>query len=222
LQHVPRANNAVTDDLSTKASMWALVPDGVFERRLLRPIAWPAKQGKGGETSTLKLAVPVALFSWSPPRIVGITEVSVHAGAQDPDAQVGPDAWITEIWDYLKDNILPDEHVSAEWIVCVAMRYTLVEGNLYRRDANGVLMQCITQEDGCELLTEIHGGECGNHVSSHTLVSKAFQHGFYWPTTLQDVVELVKRCKACQFHAKQIHTPTQTLQMIPPSWPFVM
>jgi transposase InsO family protein len=28
----------------------------------------------------------------------------------------------------------------------------------------------------------------------------------------------VKTCKACQFHTKQIHTPAQTLQMIPPSW----
>jgi hypothetical protein len=28
---------------------------------------------------------------------------------------------------------------------------------------------------------------------------------------------MVKSCKACQFHAKQIHTPTQALQMIPPS-----
>jgi hypothetical protein len=34
LQHVPRANNAVTDELSTKASTWALVPDGVFEQKL--------------------------------------------------------------------------------------------------------------------------------------------------------------------------------------------
>jgi hypothetical protein len=42
------------------------------------------------------------------------------------------------------------------------------------------------------------------------------RHGFYWPTTLLDV-ELVKTCKACQFHAKQIHMPAQTLQMIPPS-----
>jgi hypothetical protein len=30
-----------------------------------------------------------------------------------------------EIWDYLKGNILPDEHVSAERIVQVAKRYTL-------------------------------------------------------------------------------------------------
>jgi hypothetical protein len=104
---------------------------------------------------------------------------SVNPDAQDPDAQVGPDAWITEIWDYLKDNILPDEHVSAERIVRVAKRYTLVEGDLYRRGANDILMRCITQEDGCSLLTKIHRGECGNHASSRTLVGKAFQHGFY-------------------------------------------
>jgi hypothetical protein len=80
-------------------------------------------------------------------------------------------------------------------------------------------MRCITQEEGHELLAEIHGGECGSHSSSHTLVGKAFRHGFYWPTALQDAAELVKSCEACQFHAKQIHTPAQALQMIPPSWP---
>jgi transposase InsO family protein len=54
------------------------------------------------------------------------------------------------------------------------------------------------------------------------LVGKAFRHGFYWPTALQDAAEMVKSCKACQFHAKQIHTPAQALQMIPPSWPFAV
>jgi hypothetical protein len=32
LHHIPRVDNAVADDLSTKASTWAPVPDGVFER----------------------------------------------------------------------------------------------------------------------------------------------------------------------------------------------
>jgi hypothetical protein len=98
----------------------------------------------------------------------------------------------------------------------------VVEGDLYRRGANGILMQCITQEEGCDLLAEIHEGECGSHSSSRTLVGKAFRYGFYWPTALQDAAELVKSCKACQFHAKQIHTLAQALQMIPPSWPFAV
>ena len=39
LQHVPRADNSAADDLSVRASTWAPVPEGIFERRLLRPTA---------------------------------------------------------------------------------------------------------------------------------------------------------------------------------------
>jgi hypothetical protein len=142
--------------------------------------------------------------------------------APQPISQSGPDAWISEIRDYLKEKILPKDHVSAERIVRLAKRYAVVEGDLYRRGANDIHMRCITQEEGRELLTEIHGGECGSHSSSRTLVGKAFRHGFYWPTALQDAAEMVKPYKACQFHAKQIHTPAKTLQTIPPSWPFAV
>jgi hypothetical protein len=39
LQHVPRADNSASYDLSVRASTWAPVPEGVFERRLPRPTA---------------------------------------------------------------------------------------------------------------------------------------------------------------------------------------
>jgi hypothetical protein len=198
------------------------MPEGVFKRWLMRPTAQPAEPGEGGETSTSKLAVPVAFHLQDPPRIVCATEGPANLLVPQPISQSGPAAWISEIRDYLKENILPEDHVSAERIVRFAKRYTVVEGDLYHRGANGILMRCITQEEGRELLMEIHGGECGSHSSSHTLVGKAFRHGFYWPTALQDAAELVKSCEACQFHAKQIHTPAQALQMIPPSWPFAV
>jgi hypothetical protein len=70
LQHVPRANNSTADDLSVRASTWAPVPEGIFKRRLLRPTAQPAKLGEGGETSTSKLAVPVASHLQNPPTAV--------------------------------------------------------------------------------------------------------------------------------------------------------
>jgi hypothetical protein len=97
LEHVPRANNAVADELSAKASMWALVPDGVFERKLQRSTTWPAESGKGSETNTWKLAVLADLIPWSPPRIVGVTRDSVRPCAQDPEAHISPNAWIIEI-----------------------------------------------------------------------------------------------------------------------------
>jgi hypothetical protein len=55
----------------------------------------------------------------------------------------------------------------------------VVEGDLYQRGTNDILLRCITREEGYELLTEIHGGECGNYKSYCTLVGKAFWHGFY-------------------------------------------
>jgi transposase InsO family protein len=39
---------------------------------------------------------------------------------------------------------------------------------------------------------------------------------------LWDAAEIVKRCEACQFHAKQIHQPAQELQTIPLTWPFAV
>ena len=110
----------------------------------------------------------------NPPKTVCAIGGPANLLAPQLIAQSGPDAWISEIWDYLKEKILPEDHVSAERIVQLAKRYTVVEGDLYRRGANGILMQCITQEEGRELLTEIHGGECRSHSSSRTLVSKAF------------------------------------------------
>jgi ribonuclease HI len=179
LQHVPRADNSAADELSKRASTWAPAPEGVFERRLLRPTAQPAELGEGGETSTSKLAVPMAYHLQNPPKTVCATGGPASPLAPQPVSQSGPDAWISEIWDYMKENILPEDHVSAERIVRLAKQYTVVEGDLYRRGANDILMRCITQEEGRELLTEIHGGECGSHSSSRTLVGKAFRHGFY-------------------------------------------
>jgi hypothetical protein len=173
LQHVPRADNSVADDLSVRASTWAPVPEGVFERWLLRPTAQPVELGEGGKTSTSKLAVPVASHLQNPPKTVCAIKDPASPLAPQPISQSGPDAWISKIRDYLKENILPKDHVSAERIVRLAKRYAVVEGDLYRCGANDILMWCITQEEGRELLMEIHGGECGSHSSSRTLVSKA-------------------------------------------------
>jgi hypothetical protein len=169
----------VADDLSAKASTSPPIPDGVLERRLQQPTTWAANPSEGGETSTSKLTVLVVLLPWSPSRVIGVTGDSVHPSAQDPEAQTGLDTWIMEIQTYLKDNIILDDMTFTDRIACLAKRYTLVEGNLYRRGVNSVLMWCITREKGCELLTKVHGGECGNHASSRTLVSKVFPHEFY-------------------------------------------
>jgi hypothetical protein len=109
----------------------------------------------------------------------------------------------------------------AEQLVHQAKTYVLVGDKLYRRGAtSGGLMKCIPWEEGKDMFEEIHKGVCGNHASSRTLVSKAFQRAFYWPTALADAEELVRKCQGCQFLAKQQHVPANKLVTIPPTWPF--
>jgi hypothetical protein len=132
------------DALSAKASTQAPVPEGIFQRRSLKPSAQPAELGEGGQTSTSKLAVPAVLHPWGPPRMVCTLEGPEDLVEPHPSSQGGPDAWISEIQDYLKDNFLPEDQASAECIVWFAKRYAVVEGDLYRCGANGILVWCIT------------------------------------------------------------------------------
>ena len=117
-------------------------------------------KGEGDQASTLKLSVPTAFHLWCPPWVVCAVEDPGDLTEALPPAQGAHDAWISEIRDYLKDNILPDDDVSAEHIVRLAKRYAVVEGDLYRRGANGILMRCISQEEGRDLLAEILSHAC--------------------------------------------------------------
>jgi hypothetical protein len=99
--------------------------------------------------------------------------------------------------------------------MCRSKQYLLVDGVLMRKNAKeDVLMKCVTQEAGIQLLHEIHSGTCSNHASSWTLASKAFRAGFYWPSTVADAEKLVCHCDGCQFFTKHIHVPAHEIQTI--------
>jgi hypothetical protein len=99
--------------------------------------------------------------------------------------------------------------------------YVLVGDNLYKRVASsGVLLKCISREKEKEILDEIHSRCCSNHTTSRTLVGKTFCTSFYWPTTLKDAEELVRKCKGCQMFTRQAHVPAHDLICIPPAWSF--
>ena len=56
---------------------------------------------------------------------------------------------------------------------------------------------CVESKKGQEILRDIHQGECGHHAASRTLVAKAFRHGFYWPTTPDEAVDMVNKWEGC-------------------------
>jgi hypothetical protein len=109
--------------------------------------------------------------------------------------------------DYIQEQKLPSDinpkSAEATRILRRSKGYVLVGGNLYKRgSASGILMKCVTTEEGKDILQEIHEDVCRNHAASRTLVSKAFRSGFYWLTALADAEALVRQCTNCQFLGK--------------------
>jgi hypothetical protein len=88
--------------------------------------------------------------------------------------------WRQPFIDYIREQKVPSDKSSAEQLICRAKSYVLVGDKLYRRSATfGVLMKCVSREEGKDILEEIHKDVCGNHAYSRTLVSKAFRRAFY-------------------------------------------
>jgi ribonuclease HI len=175
IHHVVCDNNVAAKVLSKLGSTRAQVPAGVFVHELHAP----------------SIPEPTPMNTDPVP-----SQPSQEVMMIDVD-------WRQTFIDYIREQKVPSDKNLAEQLVCRAKSYVLVGDKLYRRGATSrVLMKCVPREEGKDILEEIHKGVCGNHVSSRTLVSKAFRRAFYWPTALGDAEELVERCQGCQYFAK--------------------
>jgi hypothetical protein len=115
--------------------------------------------------------------------------------------------WRVAFIDHIQEHKLPPgidpKSAEATRILRLSKGYVLVRGNLYKcGSASGILIKCVSSEEGKEILQEIHEGVCGNNAASRTLVGKVFRSGFYWPTALAHAEALVRRCTNCQFFGK--------------------
>nr|AAV32140.1 putative polyprotein [Oryza sativa Japonica Group] len=159
--------------------------------------------------------------------------------ANDEDSPIGPDIssgateveraianiettddWWTPLIKFISSDKLPEDDTEAEKITRQAKIYCMIGDDLYKKAPNGVLLNCVSSDDGRHFLLDIHERICESHAAGQTLVRKAFRQGFFWPTSLKDVCDMVQRCKACQFHSKHTKLPAQALQTIPLTWLF--
>jgi hypothetical protein len=133
------------------------------------------------------------------------------------------DDWRKPFIDFILVQLVPNDKTERERITRRSANYVVIGSDLYRKaTSTGILMKCILQSEGLQLLATIHSGKCGCHAASTNLVGKAYPSGLYWPTAVTDAKDLVNRCQGCQFFAKQQHLPAQALRTIPPSCPFAM
>jgi hypothetical protein len=112
---------------------------------------------------------------------------------------------------YFRTGGLPEDKVDREQLRHRAGQYTLVNDELFRRGANCTLMKCITPDEGCAILQDIHAMIYGSHTGARSLMGKAYKQRFFWPTAVSDADSLVRRCEGCQFFSCQKHVPSHQL-----------
>ncbi|KAG9446503.1 hypothetical protein H6P81_012631 [Aristolochia fimbriata] len=128
--------------------------------------------------------------------------------------------WRKPIINFLRHGTLPLDLRERVQIRRTAPRYVFINDVLYRRSYEGLLLRCLSKEEGQQVLKETHGGICGADQAGSKLQLQVKRLGYYWPTMLRDAIEMARTCKPCQLHADYIHQPPVPLHPTVASWQF--
>jgi hypothetical protein len=66
---------------------------------------------------------------------------------------------------YLENQPPLDDNAEVECITHKSRMYHLIDGVLFHQGANGMMMKCISREEGIELLEDVHRGVSVSHSS---------------------------------------------------------
>ena len=139
VDHIAQRKNEAADTLSRLGSQRKLVPPNVFLDVLHNPsVKIPTEE---------ELAIP------------------------DPEAQlvaalhVIPD-WAVPYLAYMNRGELPEDETLARQIIRRSKSMTIINGELHRYNVTGATQHCVSPQEGCEILREIHEGDCGHHAGS--------------------------------------------------------
>ena len=121
---------------------------------------------------------------------------------------------------YITTRELLDDRNRAHKIQIQSTRFSIVDGQLYKRSLGGPYLKCLTLEQGQYVLAELHEGICGNHPGGRTLAHRAHTQGYYWPTMKSDAADYVRKCDPCQRMSPILKSLVQDLISISSPWPF--
>ncbi|XP_045088992.1 uncharacterized protein [Aegilops tauschii subsp. strangulata] len=209
--HVLSAENEAADALAKIASSWQSIPSGVSLEHLHKPSVKPSPDSES-------IHVPPDPAAPQP----GPGTAPPDPTAPQPGPGTAPPNPAAPQPEFLENGVLPMDETEARQVQRRASAYSIINNELVKRSSTGVFQRGIEQDKGIEILLYIHQGECGHHAALRSLVAKAFRHGFYRPTALDDVESLILKCEGCQRFGKRGHQPASALWTIPIAWPFVV
>ncbi|XP_073064122.1 uncharacterized protein [Primulina eburnea] len=99
-------------------------------------------------------------------------------------------SWKEEIVNYLMRDDLSQDPAAARKLRIRAARFTIIDGELYKRGYSQPFLKCLTPSKADYVLCEIHERICGNHLGGIALAAKTLRQGYLWPTMRKDAMKL--------------------------------
>ncbi|XP_070046244.1 uncharacterized protein [Nicotiana tomentosiformis] len=108
--------------------------------------------------------------------------------------------WFADLANYLVSGIVLNEFYSNQRnkLERDFLDYYWDEQYLFRICTDGVIRQCVPEEEQMGILESFHSSTYGGHHIGDITATKVLSCGFYWPTLYKDASDLVKRCDECQ------------------------
>ncbi|XP_057730374.1 uncharacterized protein LOC130945689 [Arachis stenosperma] len=132
---------------------------------------------------------------------------------------LGP-SWLDPIIDFLEHGKFPSDEKDAAKLRREAAKYTVIQGQLFRKGLNQPLLKCLHPDQTDYVLREVHEGCCGHHIGGKALARKLIRAGYYWPSMMADSKEFVKKCVKCQQNANFARAPASELSLLTTYRPF--
>lgn len=124
--------------------------------------------------------------------------------------------WRTPILNLLKNPSLKTERKKK----LRSLRYVLIDGQLYKKSVDGLLLKCLSKHESMLVMAEVHEGICGAHQAGVKMRWLIWRHGYHWPGIEKDCNQYAKGCKACQIHGPIQRASAAALYPIVKPWPF--
>jgi hypothetical protein len=108
--------------------------------------------------------------------------------------------WYKDVSFVLQHNRAPDNlsKSKARFTKLKSLRYFVYEQNLFWKDAGGILLSCLIEEEADRVIDEFHKGDCGGHHYWKATANKILRAGYFWPTMFKDIYKKVAACHECQ------------------------
>jgi ribonuclease HI len=165
LNHVPRRYNEDADELAKIASGRITVTPNVFARDVAQPSVTLEPHPSNctepsGAPSNPAGVEPMDEDPSNEAFVLSLLEGYGVDEAEAMDVEPAPSEvdWRDKYIAWMDRGELPSDRSEARRIARMAKSFTLVDGELYKRAASGILQRCVPIPQVCELLLYIHTG----------------------------------------------------------------